>query len=570
MFIDAIQKDDKVFAWTREEDGKLYLIEDDLPLYFYEKTKNKTKMKSIFGDNVKKVTFDSLRQYYDYKKKNKTFFESDFSPVYKYLSDNFHQYADKKTPVNVGFFDIESYVDLSLGQGYPTPQNPYGEINGISLFDCKNDKYYILTLDKDNVLNLDLKDEKDGKEIEFLYCVTEKQLLDNFFRLIKHMDVLVTWNGKFYDIPYIMARCQKIYKGIKWKKKMCRDGFQVKIREDDLDRWGNKHTTYKLVGRIHIDLQELYRKFVQKTQPSYSLSYISKSELKEDKVEYEGDLGKLYREDPARFYEYALQDTRLLVRLEDKLKFVDLAISMGRRATIRFDEVIGSIKYIEHSIRNYSHFTRNQPLVLPERDEDAKKLDFDGGFVVPTKPGRYRWSMSIDLASLYPSTIRALNISPERFILQCQDHVNDFIKISTKSDEIIKLMDVKDDFEIELPAIEINQFLKDNNYTITANGSILEDEQGIIPEIIDIWYEERKAMKDKMIELQKQGKKEEAGFYKIRQNLAKASLNSIYGAMSNKSSRFFDMNLAASITLSGQMISKFQIWKADQIIEEII
>ena len=313
---------------------------------------------------------------------------------------------------------------------------------------------------------------------------------------------------------------------------------------------------------------DLYIKFVQKVRPSYSLDAISELELGENKIDYPGDLGDLYRADPQKFYEYSLHDTRLLVKLEEKKKFVDLAISMARQATIRFDEVTGSIKYLEHSIRNYAHYDRKEVVILPDRNEDNRKSDFKGAFVVPTVAGVHRWTMSIDLASLYPSTIRALNISPETHIFQCKGRTDDFLKVVQQFSDEITLIHVPTGDELILGAADIHDMLRENDFTITANGSILSNELGLIPEVLGIWYLQRKDMKELAKKYKLEGDMVKFGFFYTRQNLRKVSLNSLYGAISHPSSRFYSLDLAASVTLTGQFINKFQIWKADQLIEE--
>lgn len=572
MFIDAVHIGDEILTWVRDSDGELHFVQDDAPYYLYKEKpddapKTTDEYKSLFGERLERLDFKDKSSYYNFIRANSGLWESDFTPLYKYLSDNFYN-LDVDGPVNVGFFDIEAETDLSLEIGYPTPENPYAEINGISLFDARTKTYHMLTLDKKSTYNLKLDDdEHDGHEVCIYYCVTEKQLLNTFFKLIDDIDVLVGWNSKMYDIPYIMERSKRYYSGNKWLAKMCRNGFKA-LQRDDFDRFGNPCITYRLTGRIHLDLMDLYIKFVQKVRPSYSLDAISELELGENKIDYPGDLGDLYRADPQKFYEYSLHDTRLLVKLEEKKKFVDLAITMARQATIRFDEVTGSIKYLEHSIRNYAHFDRKEVVILPDRNDDNRKGNFKGAFVVPTIPGVYGWTMSIDLASLYPSTIRALNISPETHIFQCKNRTDDFLLVAQRLSDEITLIHVPTGDEIILPAYEIYDMLRENDFTITANGSILSNELGLLPEILGVWYQQRKEMKDLAKKYEMEGDMVKFEFYDTRQNLRKVNLNSLYGAISNASSRFYSLDLAASVTLSGQVINKFQIWKSDQLIKE--
>lgn len=562
-YVDAIQRGDTITTWVRFDKDNIEKLEFPSPFYCYTKS-SVGNQKSLFGDKVKKIEFKNRQSMDNYLVNHRDdVFESDISPLYKCLSDNFYQLEHK--PLNVGLFDIEVDVDLSRGEGFPTPENPYGEINSVSLYDASNRVYHMVVLHERRD-DLDLRD--DECEVVTHYCATERQLLDTFFKLIENIDILSAWHGDGFDIPYIVERSVRIYGEKEGRKKLCRDGFSVREKET-VDNFGNEITIYKLVGRVHLDYLDLYKKFTFGERTSYKLDSVAEAELGRKKLPYPGDLGELYRNNPKKFFEYSLHDVRLMKWLDEKLKFIQLADSMAKQATIKLDDVFGSIKYLEHSIRNYCHFDREEKLVLPDKNPDATKKGFPGAFVLETKPGVYEYTSSVDLASLYPSTIRALNISPETHVFQCEGLTDDFVNVMTETDKIITVMDVAGDSgSFGIGACDLKQFIKEEGLTISAYGSIFKHSLGLIPEVLALWYKQRKETKALSKQYYKEGDNEKGDYYDMQQNLRKLSLNSLYGAISNPYSRFYSIYLAGSVTMSGQFIEKFQIMKADQIVEE--
>lgn len=471
--------------------------------------------------------------------------------------------------MNVGFFDIESEVDLSLNQGYPTPENPYGQINSISLYDRSTNLYHMIILPPDGTKQYFVLKDDECKVIVHS-CVNEKQLLDTFSRLIADIDVLSGWNIDRYDIPYLMERAKKVYGARKGQQFLSRDSYLTRSRKAT-DDFGNEFTKYTLVGRVTLDYLELYKKFtlaVSGEMSSYSLDSVCQKELRISKLPYKGDLGTLYKEDPKTFFEYSLHDSRLLKKLDDKVKFIDLAKMIVRRATVKYSDVFGSIRYLEHTILNYCHFDRDEKVILPDRGKHEKEA-FPGAFVMDTKPGVYGWVCSIDIASLYPSVIRALNISPETHLMQLKRGYDDFVKVTAKEKISISVKIIDSGEELDILATDIYDIIRENGYTITANGSILDSKQGLIPEVLELWVAERKETKKKMQDAQKRKDENLAEYYNLRQLQAKLMGNSQYGAISNPYCRFYSLDLAASVTLTGQMIERFQCWKADRLVEEM-
>ena len=563
MYIDVAQINDEIHCWARDENGVLVKVVEPAPYYCYVTDPNGS-YQNMFGGNVSKKTFKTRKEYQNFVDSNSStsLWESDIAPIYKFLSDYF--YGVESTKVNVGFFDIEAQYEK--GKGFPSYENPYAPVNSISLFDVTNNVYHLFSLTEDE--SITIEDTEEDIEVLFYRCVTERQLLDMFFRVIDHIDVLSAWNGDGFDIPYLVQRARRVY-GIKGPRKLCREGFKIKEVKKS-DAYGNEVTRIFLTGRVHLDLLELYKRFTFGERENYRLDTIAALELGSKKLEFDGDLEDLYKNDPKKFFEYNLHDARLLKQLDEKMKLIDLAVAMARQATIKITDIFGSIKYLEHSIMNYCHFDRKNFTVLPSKNPNNKRESFPGALVLETKAGVYGWTQSIDLASLYPSVIRSINISPETHIFQCEKKHKDFVHIAEGNDKEITLYTVPDRQLVISTGKEMKEIMKRENYSISANGSIFKKEEGLIPEILGIWYTERSRTKKLSKELAREGKKDEATFYDMRQNLLKLSLNSLYGAISNPYSRFYSLDLAASVTLTGQEIEKYQTYRADAVIRSCL
>ena len=560
MFVDAIERNGMVYCWYRDENNTLSLIEEPAEYSCYRRNKKNPTDVSLFGDDLSYQTFDSRKDLQEYQIKYDNLFESDISPVYKFLSQTFYKNPDNY--INVGLFDIEVDYDLSEGRGFPKPEDPFGEINSMSLYDMKTDTYHLIALhDK---IDLDIPPDENHK---IYWCVTERQVLDTFVKLIENIDVLSAWYGAGFDIPYIIERCCIVYGEKVGMTKLCRDGFAATYYTK-IDNYGNEYVHYNLVGRVHVDYMELYKKYTFGERTSYALDSVVEFELKERKLVYKGDLGELYRTDPKTFFEYSIHDYRLLALLDNKMKFVNFIIAMCQQATMKFSDVLGSIKFLELSIMNYCHHDRENLVRLPDKKNHEKEA-FPGAYVTETEPGAYSWTSSIDLEGLYPATIRSINISPETYMFQCMNRFDDFVKVVQCSNDPVDLYDVEEDEVVTgYTGAEINEMLVEHNFTISANGSIFKQELGLIPEVLALWRLQRKELKGKMFDYKQKKNKTKADYYDMMQNLKKLNMNSLYGAISNRHSRFYNIDLAASVTLTGQMIEKYQMWKADMIVKD--
>jgi DNA polymerase elongation subunit (family B) len=386
-------------------------------------------------------------------------------------------------------------------------------------------------------------------------------------------------------------------------------------------KYGKEQSTYDLSGRIHLDYLELYRKYTYHEMHSYALDTIGAHEVGERKIAYEGTLDQLYNNDFYKFVEYNRQDTALLDKIDKKLRFIELANEIAHDNTVNIKTTMGAVAVTEQAIINEAH---RRDMVVPDRkrkawsdddtedytDEELQEMEMQkaaGAFVAIPKAGLQRWVAGVDINSLYPSVIRALNMSPETIVGQLRPDITDALiggRISegrktgaktygaaqawddTFSSEEFRLMNERDKAQVLTLVLEDNPFeeLKtckeltgaeaydlvfnsNLNWTITANGTIFkQDIQGIIPGLLERWYAERQVMQQKKKEAIKDGDKVAIAYWDKRQLVKKINLNSLYGALLNQGCRFYDKRIGQSTTLSGRCITRHMGAKTNEII----
>jgi DNA polymerase elongation subunit (family B) len=431
---------------------------------------------------------------------------------------------------------------------------------------------------------------------------SEKEMFDVFFQLIEDADVLTGWNSEGYDIPYMVNRVTRVMSKDDTRK-FCLMGQLPKPRE--YERFGKSETTYDLVGRIHMDYLQLYKKYNYESRHSYKLDSIGEMEVGENKTQYEGTLDQLYNKDFKKFIEYNRQDTMLLVKIHNKLKFLDLANALAHENTVLLPTVMGSVAMIEMAIMNEAH---ERGLVVPDKKRKDKSDDeiqqAAGAYVATPKRGIHEWVGAVDINSLYPSAIRALNMAPETIIAQVRQTLTDqymkdkglrlamekrhykdgddsvegailweglfscleYTAIMDQERGTILWVDYEDGRSVQMSAAEIWKMIFDshNPWMISANGTIFTYEQeGVIPGLLTRWYSDRKVMQKKLKEATTNADRE---YWDKRQLVRKILLNSAYGALLNEHCRFYDKRIGQSVTLSGRQIVKHMMSQINLIV----
>jgi len=550
---------------------------------------HKGKHRSLYGTPVKK--FSSRKQAEWEKEKRihgkKRLFESDIPIVFRCLSENYLKVDAPK--LHTCFFDIE--VDFDPAKGFSPPSDPFNPVTAVSLYLDWLDQLVCLAVPPKH-MTYETAQEAIAEFPDTMLFRTEKELFDAFFSLIEDADVLSGWNSEGYDIPYMVNRVTKVMSKDDTRK-FCLLGQYPKKRK--YERFGKEEETFDLVGRIHLDYLQLYKKYNYESRHSYKLDAIGEMEVGEKKTEYEGSLDQLYNKDFKKFIEYNRQDTMLLKKLDDKLQFLELANQLAHENTVLLPTCMGSVAMIEMAVMNEAH---ERGVVVPNKIRSnlntVSEGQAAGAYVATPKKGLHEWIGSIDINSLYPSVIRALNMAPETIVGQVRqtltEHYMDekglalakkkprykdgdapvegpvlweglfgsleYTAILNQERGTMLTIDYEDGREAEMSAAQIWKMIYDSNnqFILSANGTIFRsDTEGVIPGLLSKWYSDRKIMQAK---LRESTTKKDIDFWDKRQLVRKILLNSAYGALLNEHCRFYDKRIGQSVTLTGRSVTK--------------
>jgi DNA polymerase elongation subunit (family B) len=561
----------------------------DIPVrhtFYYKDARG--KYLSIYGDALSKVVVKSTKELRKEQAINssKQLFESDINPIFVTLSEN---YLNADAPkLNVAFFDIE--VDFDPERGYSTPDDAFMPITAIAVHLQWMETMVCLAVPP-KTLTMEQATAMVEEFPNTMLFKTEAEMLDVFLDLIKEADILTGWNSEGYDIPYTVNRVTKTLSKDDTRR-FCLFDQYPKRRE--YEKFGRQSVTYDLVGRVHLDSLELYRKYTYEERHSYRLDAIAEYELGERKTQYEGTLDQLYNHDFKKFIEYNRQDCALLDRLDKKLKFLDLANTLAHENTVLLQTTMGAVAVTEQAIINEAHRRNMQVPNRTKMDDREENTAAAGAYVAYPKEGIHDWIGSLDINSLYPSAIRALNMGPETIIGQLrqtmtQEYIDDKMAKGSSfaaswegvfgSLEYTAVMnqEIGTDITIDwengqtdvVSAAEVYKLIFDSHqpWVLSANGTIFTyEKEGIIPGLLKRWYAERKEMQAKLKDCIKTGNKIEEEYWDKRQLVKKINLNSLYGAILNPGCRFFDKRIGQSTTLTGRQIVKHMAAKVNEIV----
>ena len=584
-YVDALfdRDTDKISVVERIKGERRYVEYPARYVAYYDDPKG--KFKSVYGTPVSRIATKSGKEFKRevHMQLGKRLYESDINPIFRCLEEN---YLNKDAPeLQVAFFDIE--VDFDPNKGYAKPADAWAPIISITV--------YLQWLDQLISLAIPPKDFPNPEIIEqefenTMLCESEADMLDKFIALIEDADVLSGWNSEGFDIPYTVNRIQKVMSKDDTRR-LCL--WNTYPRKRLFERFGNEEVTYDIIGRVHLDYMQLYRKYTYEERHSYALDFISKMELGEQKTPYEGTLDQLYNKDFVKFIEYNRQDVALLGRLDEKLKFIALSNELAHSNTVLIQTTMGAVAVTEQGIINEAH---RRGMVVPDRVRREPGSDpAAGAYVAYPKKGLQDWIGSIDINSLYPSVIRALNMAPETIVGQLrqtltEEEIERRMTMEKKSFagawegefgsfeyQAVMRKDRAQSITIDwesgesniLSAAEVHEliFNSDQPWFLSANGTIFTHEfAGVIPGLLERWYAERQELQVKRKKAIDAGNKTETAFWDKRQLVKKINLNSLYGAILNPGCRFFDTRIGQSTTLTGRCITRHMAAKTNEII----
>jgi DNA polymerase elongation subunit (family B) len=544
-------------------------------IFYYDDPKG--KFRSIFGTPVARF---SSRNNKEFRKElrmhsGKTVYESDINPVFRCLAEN---YLGADAPkLHTAFFDIET--DFDPVRGFSSTEEAFNPITAITVYLDWLDQLITLAIPPKSMSMETAREIAAEFDNTFMF-EREADLLDSFLHLIDDADVLSGWNSEGYDIPYTVNRVTRILSKDDTRR-FCLWGQMPKART--FERFGKESLTFDLVGRVHMDYMQLYRKYTYEERHSYSLDAIGEYEDLGSKTTFEGTLDQLYNLNFRTFIEYNRQDVVLVNKIDKKLKFLDLANSIAHENTVLLPTTTGAVAVTEQAIINEAHA---RGMVVPNRKQygDNQDTQAAGAYVAYPKKGLHDYIGSIDINSLYPSAIRALNMGPETIVGQLRptatdQYINDRIGRNMSfaaaweglfgTLEYTAVMEQNRGFELTvdwedgttnvMSAAEFWHVIFDSNkpWVLSANGTIFTyDKEGIIPGLLARWYAERKEMQATLTRVKDEGNHEQEEYWDKRQLVKKINLNSLYGAILNPGCRFFDKRIGQSTTLVGRTIAR--------------
>ena len=527
---------DRIFV-RGVENGKRYQRKLEFSPTLYVTAKKPSKWKTLEGTFVDEVQPGSIKETRDFIKRYdgvqgfSVYGNSNYA--YQYISDNYeHDVNWDMEQIKVFTIDIETATE----SGFPDIKSANEEILLITVKELSTKR--IITFGSKTYVN-------PREDVIYVNCKDEQNLLTQFleFWSKSHPDVITGWNTDFFDMPYLIRRIEREL-GDGESNKLSPWGY---VNERKTFIKGNEEIHYDIVGIAQLDYLELYKKYTYSKQESYRLDYIAEQELGDKKKVNPGDSFKdFYTNHWQQFVDYNIQDVELVDRLEDKMRLIELHLTMAYNAKINFEDVYSQVRMWDTII--YNHL-RKKGIVVPAKSHSGKDAQFEGAYVKDPIIGLHKWMASFDLNSLYPHLIMQYNISPETLTSE---------KISVSVDKLLNK-------EID------TTYVKQRDLALTANGwTYTKEFKGFMPELMEQMYKNRSKFKKQMLKVEQEYQNDKTKVHLLKdisrlnnlQMAMKIALNSAYGAMGNQYFRYFDIRMAEGITLSGQLSIR---WMANKL-----
>ena len=537
-----------------DTNGKKVFKKEHFSPTLYVASKENTGWTGIDGTPIGPVDFESMREAKEWIEKY-----DDVTGFNVYGTTNYiHQYIAKKFPrdidfdrdkINVTTIDIET----EYNDGFPDPKIADQRVLAITLKNNIDGVYH--------VWGYGGYDEEAAliKPVKYYRCRDEASLLMkflDFYSAHKNMpDVLTGWNVRFFDIPYLINRINRVL-GVDMCKRFSPWGM---VDHRTVKRMNRADETYDIRGVQVMDYLELFQKFgyAYGTQESYKLDHIAYVVLGEKKLSFEesGSLKNLYKDDFQKYIDYNMKDVQLVDRLEDKMGLITLAMTVAYKGGVNYQDVFGTVAIWESIIYRKLLSLKQAPKV---NSSPEHKTAFAGGYVKEVMTGAHDWVVSFDLNSLYPNIIVQWNMSPETIVKGdiADSGVDHYLRYHGSD------MD------------PVHPVHRDKDYAIAANGSLYKKNiDGVVPTIIVDYYDDRRSVKKMMLAAEQSYQKNKT--YELEREInrlhnqqmaIKILMNSLYGALGNQYFKYFDLQVAEAVTLTGQMVIR---WAEKSINEEM-
>jgi DNA polymerase elongation subunit (family B) len=510
------------------EDGKHFMVREEFHPTLFVPSKKKTKYKTLEGEYVQAVKPGTVRDCRDFFKQYENVdgfaVYGNERYIYQYIADKYPEEEIKFDISKIRLLTID--IETRSENGFPDVESADQEILLITIQDYTTKEIITWGVGPFKL--------KQGNHY-YKQFNNEYDMLSDFSQWWEENmpDVVTGWNIQLFDIPYLVGRIDRVL-GEKRCRRFSPWGL---VSQKELFIKGKKYKTYDVGGITQLDYLELYRKFTYTNQESYRLDHIAFVELGQKKLDHSefDTFQDFYTNGWQKFVEYNIIDVELVDRLEDKMKLIELAITMAYDAKVNYNDVFYQVRMWDTIIYNY---LKKNNIVIPPKKDSSKSDKYAGAYVKEPIPGRYDWVVSFDLNSLYPHLIMQYNISPETLLEE---------RHPTASVERI----LKEEINFEMH----------KDYAVCANGAMYrKDVRGFLPELMDKMYGERVIFKKRMLKAKQEYEKTPTDALKKEiarcnniQMAKKIALNSAYGAIGNQYFRYYKLANAEAITLSGQV-----------------
>ena len=491
----------------------------------YMQVEKPTEYKTLEGKfvtPVKHQTIKEAREWLDNYSSQKHLIYGNTSHVYSYLNETYNDPCPwNKDDLLIVTLDIE----VKCENGFPAVGPAVEEMLSITVKNQQSKRIVVWGIGEF---------KNDREDVTYVKCKNERDLLEKFLDFWEdhQPDIITGWNTEFFDIPYLCNRIKNLF----GEDELKRLSPWKSVRDREVYQMGRKHQVYEIVGIAGLDYFDLYRKFTYTNQERYTLDHIAFVELGERK---DGNPYETFREwytkDYQSFLEYNITDVELVDKLEDKMRLIELCLTMAYDAKVNYTDVLGTVRYWDVLIHNH---LMKKKIVIPQKKEREKTEKYEGAYVKDPLVGMHKWVMSFDLNSLYPHLIMQYNISPETLVNGDAEPVEGMVD---------KILDGK--------------VTNTTEYSMTPNGAFFrKDKRGFLPELMEKIYNDRVQYKKLMLEAKQEFENsgdrnllKKISRYNNIQMAKKISLNSAYGAIGNNWFRYFDLMVATAITTSGQL-----------------
>jgi DNA polymerase elongation subunit (family B) len=512
-------------------EGKEYKERMDFSPTLYAISQEDSKFKTLQGQTLKPIQFPSISKAREFKRS----YNTGNSPLYG-MDRYQYQYIANEYPDDMVFdkdqikiFTLD--IECTAENGFPDIENPTEELLAITVKNQSNKQ--IITWGTGEF-------KTNRSDVTYIRCKNEKSLIMEFmkFWIKNYPDVITGWNTKFFDIPYLFNRIRNLVD----EKVLKRFSPWNLVERETIVVRGRPQTHYNIFGISMLDYLDLYQKFIPTKQESYKLDYIGKVELGLQKDENPYDTFRdWYTKDYQSFIDYNIKDVEIVDQLEDKLKLIELVLTMAYEAKVNYTDVFSQVRMWDMLIYNY---LKKDNVMIPPKEDNIKEDKYDGAYVKDPITGMHNWIVSFDINSLYPHLIMQYNISPEKII-----------GVKSSGISVDKLLN---------HATPLTH-LKTEGACITPNGAMFKtDSPGFLPRLMESMYNDRVKFKTLAFQAKKeyQKTKDPATAREISrchniQWAKKIALNSAYGAIGNQYFRYYDVRQATAITSSGQFVIRF-------------